>query len=104
MQIQVNTDNHIHGRDEIVALVETSVEGAVGRFRDRITRVEAHLSDTNSHKTKGDDIRCVLEARLAGHQPIAVTHQASTVELALSGAADKLERSVESTLGRLKER
>mgnify|MGYP001573724083 FL=1 len=104
MQIQVNTDNHIHGREEIVALVETSVEGAIGRFRDRITRVEAHLSDTNSHKTKGDDIRCVLEARLAGHQPIAVTHQASTVELALSGAADKLERSVENTLGRLKER
>ena len=104
MQIQVNTDNHIHGREEIVALVETSLEGAVGRFRDRITRVEAHLSDTNSHKTKGDDIRCVLEARLAGHQPIAVTHQASTVELALSGAADKLERSVESTLGRLKGR
>ncbi|MGE0467913.1 MAG: HPF/RaiA family ribosome-associated protein [Nitrospira sp.] len=104
MQIQVNTDNHIHGREEIVALVETSVEGAVGRFRDRITRVEAHLSDTNSHKTKGDDIRCVLEARLAGHQPIAVTHQAATVELALSGAADKLERSVENTLDRLKER
>ncbi|NOU11052.1 MAG: ribosomal subunit interface protein [Nitrospira sp.] len=104
MQIQVNTDNHIHGREEIVALVETSLEGAVGRFRDRITRVEAHLSDTNSHKTKGDDIRCVLEARLAGHQPIAVTHQAATVELALSGAADKLERSVESTLSRLKER
>ena len=104
MQIQVNTDNHIHGREEIVALVETSLEGAVGRFRDRITRVEAHLSDTNSHKTKGDDIRCVLEARLAGHQPIAVTHQAATVEIALSGAADKLERSVESTLGRLKER
>ncbi len=104
MQIQVNTDNHIHGREEIVALVESSVEGAVGRFRDRITRVEAHLSDTNSHKTKGDDIRCVLEARLAGHQPIAVTHQAATVELALSGAADKLERSVESTVGRLKER
>ncbi|MDH5346511.1 MAG: HPF/RaiA family ribosome-associated protein, partial [Nitrospira sp.] len=98
------TDNHIHGREEIVSLVETSIEGAIGRFRDRITRVEAHLSDTNSHKTKGDDIRCVLEARLASHQPIAVTHQAATVELALSGAADKLERSVESTLGRLKER
>ena len=104
MQVHVNTDNHIHGREEVIALVQTSVEGAIGRFRDRITRVEAHLSDTNSHKTKGDDIRCVLEARLAGLQPIAVTHLASTVELAVSGAADKLERSVESTLGRLKDR
>ncbi len=104
MLIQVNTDNTIHGREAIVALAHTSIEGAVGRYRDRITRVETHLSDTNSHKTKGDDIRCVLEARLAGHQPIAVSHQAPTVELALSGAADKLERSIESTLGRLKER
>ncbi len=104
MQIQVHTDNNIQGRETIVALVHTGVEGAVGRFRDRITRVEAHLSDTNSHKTKGDDIRCVLEARLAGLQPIAVSHQASTIELALSGAADKLERSIENTLGRLKER
>ena len=104
MQIQVHTDNNIQGRETIVALVHTGVEGAVGRFRDRITRVEAHLSDTNSHKTKGDDIRCVLEARLAGLQPIAVSHQASTVELALSGAADKLERSIENTLGRLKDR
>lgn len=104
MQVHVNTDNHIHGREDVVALAQTSVEGAVGRFRDRITRVEAHLSDTNSHKTKGDDIRCVLEARLAGLQPIAVSHQAPTIELALSGAAEKLERSVENTLGRLKDR
>ena len=104
MQMQVHTDNNIHGREEIVTFAENSLEGTIGRFGDRITRVEAHLSDTNSHKMKGDDIRCVLEARLAGHQPIAVSHQAPTVELALSGAADKLERSVESTLGRLKER
>lgn len=104
MQIHVNTDNNIHGREEVVTLVQSSVEGALSRFRDRITRVEAHLSDTNSHKTKGDDIRCVLEARLAGHQPIAVSHHAPTVELAVSSAADKLERSVESTIGRLNER
>lgn len=104
MQVQVHTDNNIHGREEVVALVQTSVEGTLGRFQDRMTRVEAHLSDTNSHKTKGDDIRCVLEARLAGHQPIAVSHQAPTVELAVSGATDKLERSIESTLGRIKDR
>lgn len=104
MQIQVNTDNNITGRDDIVRLVHASVEGAVGRFSDRITRVEAHLSDTNSHKSKGDDIRCVLEARLAGFQPIAVTHQASTVELAVVEAAEKLQRSIENKLGRIQDR
>ena len=77
MQIQVNTDNNITGREDVVRLVHSSVEGTVGRFSDRITRVEAHLSDTNSHKSKGDDKRCLLEARLAGLQPIAVSHLAT---------------------------
>jgi hypothetical protein len=104
MLIQVHTDNNIHRRGETVRLVHSSVEGTVGRFRERITRVEAHLSDTNSHKSKGDDIRCVLEARLAGLQPIAVSHQAATIEQAVTEAADKLERLIESTLGRLQDR
>jgi len=104
MQIQVNTDNNIQGREDVVTLVHSSVEGAVGRFRDRITRIEAHLSDTNSHKSKGDDIRCVLEARLAGLHPIAASHQAPTVELAVTEAADKLERLIDSTLGRINDR
>ena len=38
MQIQVNTDNNITGREDVVRLVHSSVEGAVGRFGDRITR------------------------------------------------------------------
>ena len=104
MLIQINTDSNIQAREETVRLVYSSVEGAVGRFGDRITRVEAHLSDTNSRKSTGDDIRCVFEARLAGLQPIAVSHQAATIEQAVTEAADKLERLIESTLGRLQDR
>ena len=99
MQIQVHTDNNITGREDVVRLVQSTVEGAIGRFADRITRVEAHLSDTNSHKSKGDDKRCLLEARLAGLQPIAVSHQAPTIELAVTSAADKLQRAIESKVG-----
>jgi Sigma 54 modulation protein / S30EA ribosomal protein len=104
MQIQVHTDNNITGREDVVRLVQTTVEGAIGRFSDRITRVEAHLSDTNSHKSKGDDKRCLLEARLAGLQPFAVSHEAATIELAVTGATDKLERAIESRTGRLQDR
>ncbi len=104
MLIQVNTDNNLKGREETASLVRSRVEGAVAHFRDRITRIEVHLSDTNSHKSTADDIRCVLEARLAGLQPIAVTHQAATVELAVNEAADKLQRLIESKLGRLQDR
>ena len=103
MQIQVHTDNNITGREDVVRLVQSTVEGAVGRFGDRITRVEAHLSDTNSHKLKGDDKRCLLEARLAGLQPFAVSHQAATIEIAVTEAADKLQRAIESKIGRLQD-
>ena len=104
MQIQVKTDNNITGREDVVRLVQSTVEGAVGRFADRITRVEAHLSDTNNHKSKGDDKRCLLEARLAGLQPIAVSHLAPTIEIAVTEAADKLQRAIESKVGRMQAR
>ena len=104
MQIQVNTDNNITGRDDVARLVHSSVEGGVGRFGERITRVEAHLSDTNSHKSKGDDKRCLLEARLAGLQPLVVSHQAGTIEIAVTEAADKLQRAIERKVGRLQDR
>lgn len=46
----------------------------------------------------------MMEARLEGRQPTAVTHQAPTVAEAVDGAADKLERSIRSNLGRLRDR
>jgi hypothetical protein len=45
----------------------------------------------------------MMEARLAGRQPTAVTHNAATVELAVDGAAERLKRAVASTLERLAE-
>jgi hypothetical protein len=45
----------------------------------------------------------MMEARLEGRQPIAVTHQAATLDQAVDGASDKLNRLIESTLGRLRD-
>ena len=104
MHIQVNTDNHIEGRESLAAQVRGVVEGALGRFREQLTRVEVHLTDENSHKGGENDKRCVMEARLEGLKPTAVTHQAATLDQAILGAADKLKRAVESTVGRLRER
>ncbi|WP_216593877.1 hypothetical protein [Thioflavicoccus mobilis] len=42
----------------------------------------------------------MMEARLEGRQPIAITHQATTIDLAVNGAADKLASAIESNLGR----
>jgi hypothetical protein len=45
----------------------------------------------------------MVEARLEGRQPTAVTHQAASLGDAVEGAANKLKRSPESTLERLKD-
>ena len=104
MIVQVHTDNHIKGHQPLIDQVTNEVEATFERFRDQITRVEVHLSDENSDKKRGnDDMRCVMEARLEGRQPIAVTHQAATLDQAVDGAADKLTRMIESTLGRLRD-
>ncbi len=101
MQIQVNADDNVHGREELAQRVEAEVNNTLGRFSDQITRIELHLSDLNAGKAGGNDKRCVMEARLAGRKPVAVSHEAGTLEEAFSEAARKLRRSLESTLGRL---
>jgi ribosome-associated translation inhibitor RaiA len=101
MQIQVNTDNHIEGGAKLTQHVESVVDDALKRFGDRITRVEVVFTDENSsHKSGDDDMRCALEARLAGLQPIAVTHHAASLDQALSGAIDKMRKMLDRTLGK----
>lgn len=107
MQIQINTDHNIEGHEALAAHVSGIVESAVSRFSEHITLVEVHLTDEigqmSSHKSGQNDKRCVMEARLERRHPIAVTHQAATMHQAVDGAADKLTRMIESTLGRLRD-
>ena len=100
MQIQVNADQSIHGHDAMATWVHGVVEEALVRVEDYITRVEVHVSDENGQKQGLNDKRCTMEARLEGFHPIAVTHHAATVNLAVKGAAAKLFRLVTSTLER----
>lgn len=104
MIIQVNTDKHIEGREQLAAEVQAVVEHSLTKHRDHVTRVEVHLSDENSLVRGGDnDKRCVMEARLKGRNPIAVTHKAGTLTMAVEGAANKLETSLRSILEKLKD-
>ncbi|WP_216902101.1 HPF/RaiA family ribosome-associated protein [Synechococcus sp. CCY 9618] len=101
MQVQINTDHNIGGDERLAEAVEAAVRGALGHFGAQLTRVEVHLSDQNSdQKTGSEDMRCVLEARPAGHQPLSASDEAATVEQAVDGAARKLKHVLESTLDR----
>lgn len=101
MQIHINADKNIERNNGLDDHVETVVKAAVARFGEQITRVEVHLSDDNSHKSADGGNRCMLEARVTNYQPIAVTEHAATLHQAISGAADKLKRAVDSALGRV---
>jgi|SRR4051812_44158530 len=104
MLFQLRTDNHIKNREGLAEGIRTDVESALSpHFLGRVGRVEVYLQDLNSHKG-GVDIRCAIEAHVAGHQPVAVTNKAPNVEEAVSGAVDKLLHALEHTLGRLQDR
>jgi hypothetical protein len=103
MQVHTNTDRTITGSNDLSAQVEAVVAAHLERFAAQITRVEVHLNDENGTKAGAADIRCLMEARLAGRPPTAVTNHAPTVSQALDGAAEKLARTIASTLGRLRE-
>ena len=101
MKIQLNTDDNIDGSEALAAHVISIIEHSLQNISGHLTRVEVHLSDENGSKTGPNDHRCMLEARLEGRRPVVVTENADTLERAIHGAADKLGRLIESTLGRL---
>lgn len=100
MQIQFNTDNNILGTEELRGPLEEQIVKSLSRFSKSITRVEVHLTDENSHKRGQNDKRCMLEARLEGMQPIAVSNNDATEEQAVSGAIDKLKAALDTVIGR----
>jgi hypothetical protein len=100
LQIQINTDHNIDGREALNRHVESVVAQGLARFRDYVTRIEIHLSDQSAGKPGPADKSCVIEARPEGRPPVAVTHHAQTLHQAVSGAADKLSRLLDSRLGR----
>ena len=103
MNIQIRTDRTIPGDAARTARMSASVEESLRRFSAQITRVEVHLSDENADKGGPDSMRCVMEVRLEGYKPLAVTHQAGDVDQAIHGASGKLVRLLDKTLARLRD-
>jgi ribosome-associated translation inhibitor RaiA len=103
MQVLVNSDHHAHGGEDLNERVGGVVAGTLERFEDRVTRVEVHLNDLNSHKAGDRDKRCLMEARIGGLKPIAVSHEAPTMAEAIHWAADKLERALDRLFDKMRE-
>ena len=100
MHVQVNTGSSVEGDQRLEEIVTAEIQDRLGRFREDVTRVEVHITDENAHKGGSDDKKCVMEARVEGMQPTTVTHNAGTVAEAITGAAQKLRRALDSSLGK----
>jgi hypothetical protein len=105
MFVQVKAGNDTKAGESRQAEIAGIVEASLGRFGDQLTSVEVFISDENGRaKQGGDDKRCLIEARLAGMQPIAVQTHAATFEEAVADCSEKLERTLDRRLGRLDDR
>lgn len=94
MKIQFNTDKNIEGHERLETYFTEELERLLARFEDKITRIEVHLGDENSAKGGVDDKRCVIEARPAKLQPIAVTAHADSIEKAFFLASEKIKKAL----------
>lgn len=101
MIIQINTDKTLSGEKRRTDFFTAQIDEALQKFESHITRIEVHLKDENGNKDGFNNISCLLEARLEGKKPIAITNKANTIDFALTGAIDKIETAVKTILGKI---
>ncbi len=102
MTIQVNTDNHIEGKEDLSNYINNLFNEKLVRFDAHVTRVEVHLSDENAGKAGADDKKCNIEARLEGLEPIFVSAQSDQISAAIHDGLQKIKRAIEHSLDRVK--
>ena len=91
MKVLNNTDRNVDTDADQVTALQSELTSVFAKFERQLTRIEMHLRDESAGRETSDDIRCLLEARPTGLEPVAASHHASTVEEAVSGATDKLD-------------
>lgn len=105
MKVQVNTSNDIENKDTLERWATDYLSEHLGRFDQDITSIEVQLTDENhAAKSGAVDKRCMMEARINGRAPIAVTNYAPDQNLAFRGAADKLASALDHAFGKLDRR
>ena len=102
MQIQINTDKNVEGNERLVTYFTSELNNELTRFDDKITRIEVHFGDENSTKFGKNDKRCLIEVRLAGLQPIAVTDHSESIEKAFYNALVKVKKIIEKKKKKMK--
>lgn len=102
MIIQINTGHNISENEKMDDYFKSLIADSLKHYSEHITRIEVHFKDENGNKEGPKDKRCVLEARIEGMQPIAVTAEANTMADALNSAIEKMDASLKTIIGQMK--
>lgn len=98
----MNIHWHVAGLDlgpEMKVYGERRIQFALGRFAQRINRLDLHLNDENGPKG-GVDKKCRLIARILPFGTIAIQDYDADIHALLDGAVDRLARSIRRELDR----
>ncbi len=104
MEVYLHTDHNITGHEALTTRVVRGVKAGLADLEDRVTRVDVHLSDESARRHTGNDLRCLLDAKLVGQAHVTATDDAATVDEALSHSIHRLRRLLESRQGRIEDR
>ena len=102
MEIHINTGNGMDNREDLERWADGEIRQSLARFAEDVRRVEVHLSDVNGAKGGATDKRCLIEAHIPQHAPVAVSHQAPSLDQAFRGAETKALSALDSVLGKEK--
>lgn len=104
MKVQVNTSNNVENKETLERWASEFLTEQLARFEQDITSIEVQMTDENHSAKGGVDKRCMMEARVNGRAPIAVTNYGADQNLAFRGAADKLANALDHAFGKLDRR
>ena len=103
MKVIINSNSQVELKQDAISHFESEISSSLERFADWVTRIEVHLTDENSSKKGGqDDIRCMMEARPSGHQPVSIEVRASSPSPAIQDAIEMLERRLDTMLSKIR--
>jgi hypothetical protein len=85
MQVNLNSDDKVHGGESLAAWARRETLDKLGRFADQVTRLDVHLGDASAAHGQVVDKRCTLEARGGGR----ATHTAAIRSAAASLSAPR---------------
>ena len=104
MIILINTDKSLRENEAERADLKLLIRQEMKPFIAHISRIEVHLSDENGAKSGFDDKRCMMEVRIEGRLPMAVTAHAETEDLAVAAALENLKELFVDSMRKLQYR